>query len=51
MTRYTFFDFTGRELETIETDAPERHTGELSVFYGVDSDEIEWLPTDELEDM
>jgi hypothetical protein len=39
---YDFYALDGRFLETITTDSPEDHIGELSHQYGVDVDEIIW---------
>ena len=39
---YTFYDLSGRYLETRETDDPSGCTGEMSHDYRVDADEIEW---------
>jgi hypothetical protein len=45
MTMYDFYTLDGRFLETIFTDTPEMHIGELSHQYGVDADEIVWEAT------
>jgi len=42
---YDFYTLDGRFLETIFTDTPEMHIGELSHRYGVDADEIVWEAT------
>ncbi|MCA9923394.1 MAG: hypothetical protein KC421_13525 [Anaerolineales bacterium] len=41
-TTYEFWTLDGRHLETITTDDPASHIGELSHHYSVDADEIIW---------
>jgi len=42
MKTYEFWTLAGRLLETATTGDPDTYASELSHFYGVDVDEIEW---------